>query len=89
MKEWLAVVRYKTKIEPGIIEIEYDLDHPGELAIIINQGPGWAALSWVQLRRSDDERFPAIPLEDLPHHNKISDCETVEQQVSDPEDDWA
>lgn len=75
MKPWLAVVRYATKIEPGVIEIEYDLDDPGQLATIIEQGPGWASLAWVQLRRSCEARFPALPFEDLPHHNNATETE--------------
>lgn len=80
MKEWIAVVRYRTRItvserevelgladaSPGNIEVEYDLDDPSELAIIVEQGPGWSSILWVHLRRSCDERFPALPYEDGP-----------------------
>ena len=71
MKPWLAVVRYKTKIEPGVIEVEYDLEDPSELAIIIEQGPGWDCMAWVHLRRSDEDRFPAINMEDISRHSNI------------------
>ena len=77
VKPWLAVVRYKSRIgdvdDSGMgISVEYGIDDPGELDLIIRQGPGWAALLWVHLRRSDEVEFPAIDYEDLQVHENVS-----------------
>lgn len=66
MSMWTVLVRYATKIEPGVIEVEYDVDDLVDVATIINQGPnGFQSVAYVHIRRGDVERWPILAIDDL------------------------
>ena len=64
MSMWTVLVRYATKIEPGVIEVEYDVEDLNDVVTIVNQGPGgFASVAYIHVRRGESERYPIIPIE--------------------------
>ncbi len=64
MPLWTVLVRYATKIEPGIIEVEYDVDDLEDIMTIVDQGPGgFTSIAYIHVRRGDTIRYPIIPIE--------------------------
>ena len=64
MSVWTVLVRYATKIEPGVIEVEYEVDDLEDVATIIKQGPsGFSSVAYIHVRRGDLDRWPLIPIE--------------------------
>jgi hypothetical protein len=64
MSLWSVTVRYLTKIEPGLIEVEYDVDDLADVSVIVNQGPrGFQSVAYIHVRRGNTEIYPLIPIE--------------------------
>jgi hypothetical protein len=46
---WHAVVHYRT--ENGAIDVEHDLEELGELHDLIERGPHWDTIAWIEMLR--------------------------------------